>query len=122
MDIDLEWVRSIHVDERGWSDVGYHYFIQRDGTIEIGRSLGRAGAHVRGHNDSVGICYAGGVSEARKPTDNMTSAQELAFMDLWHCLNRVFGPLSLHGHNEFSSKACPSFDVKSKYSFLFNTP
>ena len=121
-DVDVEWCRRIHVDERGWSDVGYHYFIKRDGTVQFGRPLNKAGAHTKGHNNSIGICYAGGLSPDHKPSDTMTSEQELAFLDLWHCLNRVFGPLSLHGHNEYANKACPSFVVKSKYSFLNHTP
>ena len=37
-------VRRWHLD-RGWSDVGYHYLIDRDGTIASGRPVERSGAH-----------------------------------------------------------------------------
>ena len=51
---------------RGWRDIGYHYVIRLDGTIELGRPLEKAGAHCIGrkgedHNShSIGICYIGG--------------------------------------------------------------
>ena len=48
----------------------------------------------------------------------MTSEQEMGFLMLFNSLIITFGDLGLHGHNEFSSKACPSFDVQEKYKFL----
>ena len=33
-------------------------------------------------------------------------------------VKKCFPDATIHGHNEFSSKACPSFDVKSNYSML----
>jgi hypothetical protein len=33
-------------------------------------------------------------------------------------LRLIFGELSIHGHNEFSTKACPSFSVEEKFGFL----
>ena len=45
--IDIDDVRRWHIEERGWSDVGYHFLILLDGTIQIGRPLERSGAHTR---------------------------------------------------------------------------
>ena len=39
-----------HVEDRGWSDIGYTYLIDRDGTVQDGRPIHRAGAHVKGRN------------------------------------------------------------------------
>ena len=119
MDIGVDWIRNLHLD-RGWRDVGYHYFITREGEVQIGRSLNEYGAHCKGHNDSIGICYAGGIDEDGAPEDNMTELQEIAFLDLYRSLRMVFGELSLHGHNEYSAKACPSFIVKEKYPFIYH--
>ena len=59
-DIDVKEVDKWH-KKRGWSGIGYHFFIKRGGQIEIGRSLEKQGAHTKGHNkSSIGICYAGG--------------------------------------------------------------
>lgn len=52
---------------KGWGSgyegvqrAGYHFLVRRDGTVERGRPLGKAGAHVRGLNSrSVGICFSG---------------------------------------------------------------
>ena len=53
-----------------------------------------------------------------KPKDTMTEMQDIAVLELVKSLRLIFGELSLYGHNEFSSKSCPSFDVREKYKFL----
>lgn len=104
--------------KRGWKGIGYHYVLYLDGTIAIGRDVADQGAHVSGENsDSIGVCYIGGLRNG-SPEDTMTAMQDMSFMMLVNSLRVVFGPLSLHGHNEFSNKACPSFEVADKYSFL----
>lgn len=105
--------------KRGWSEIGYHYVLYADGTIETGRDIRKKGAHAKGHNyDSVGVAYVGGIDKNKTPKDTMTMQQEMAFLHLVNSLRVVFGDMSVHGHNEFSSKACPSFDVQEKYKFL----
>lgn len=105
--------------KRGWSEIGYHYVLYADGTIATGRDIRKKGAHVKGHNyDSVGVAYVGGLDKNKTPKDTMTMPQEMAFLHLVNSLRVVFGDMSVHGHNEFSSKACPSFDVQEKYKFL----
>jgi len=57
----VDEVRRWHTQGRGWSDVGYHYLIDLDGTVVEGRPIEKAGAHVKGHNaNSVGISLFGG--------------------------------------------------------------
>jgi len=118
-DIDAATIKKWHTEDRGWSDIGYHYCIKLDGTLETGRPLDRAGAHVKGHNsDSIGICYIGGLEEDGKtPKDTMTPAQEHALRELIFSLRMVWDKeLTLHGHNEYSNKACPSFKVSEKFA------
>ena len=116
MAIDAETVRGWHVNGNGWSDIGYHFFIKRDGTIEEGRSIKKSGAHTKGLNTgSIGVCYAGGVSlDGKTPEDNRTDAQKQALVLLTKAISEVFKGVTFHGHNEFSSKACPSFDVSKE--------
>ena len=62
-ELDVEALRRYHVQERGWSDIGYHWVVERVGETwqaVMGRPMNRAGAHVRGHNlYSVGVAFVG---------------------------------------------------------------
>jgi N-acetylmuramoyl-L-alanine amidase len=117
VDIDTATIRQWHL-KRGFRDVGYHFVIRIDGRVELGRPLSSQGSHTRGENDSIGICYIGGLNVDGVPTDTMTEMQEISWLRLVDSLRLIFGHLTIDGHNSFSSKACPSFDVKEKYSWL----
>ena len=116
MDIGADEITDWHVKGNGWSDIGYHYVIRRDGSIEPGRDLKKDGAHAKGHNkDTIGICLVGGVNDKGTPQDNFTPnqyetlntlVQDVLFRD---CTSTE---CYIKGHNELSNKACPSFDVQ----------
>ena len=116
--VDVDTIRVWH-KARGWSDVGYHFIIYIDGSVHAGRAMEKTGAHVAGHNaTTIGVVYVGGTDAAGKPKDTMNAAQETAFVNLVKHLRDEYGPLTLHGHNEYASKACPSFIVKDKFKWL----
>lgn len=100
--------------ERGFSDIGYHYVIRLDGTIEEGRPIEQIGAHCKGHNrNSIGICYIGGTEKDCKTSkDTRTTKQREALQQLCKQLKAEYPNATIHGHSEFANKACPSFDVK----------
>jgi len=119
---DVDEIRRWHVEGRGWTDIGYHYVIYLDGSIHKGRDLKIPGAHVRGHNkNSIGICYIGGVSNVKNKKgkwdaeDTRTTAQEVSLDVLIRMLMCSYDGATLHGHNEFSNKRCPSFIVEDEY-------
>ena len=61
----IESIRNYHVNVRGWRDIGYHYLIQRDGVIRLGRPEEIIGAHCSGHNAvSIGVAVIGNFEEA----------------------------------------------------------
>lgn len=103
-------VRYWHVKHRGWSDIGYHYVIRRDGSIEFGRPLERIGAHVKGHNTgSVGVCMIG--------STNFTDEQFSALKSLYALFKVTFPDIKPYGHKDFSKvKTCPNFDVRNYLS------
>ena len=110
----VQEIRRWHVQERGWSDIGYHWIIGRDGSVATGRPEGVQGAHTRGHNtDSLGVCLIGGHgSQATDaPADHYTPAQLRALRELVVEIQREHPGATVHGHNEFSAKACPGFDA-----------
>ena len=105
-------IRGWH-KERGFTDIGYHYVIRLDGTIEQGRPIEQIGAHCQGHNrNSIGICYIGGLSQKRQPKDTRTIAQRQAMKLLIQELQEQFPEATIHGHREFAAKACPCFDIE----------
>ena len=118
-DISTETIRGWHVSERGWSDIGYHYVVLLDGTVDKARPVERQGAHVRGKNKgSIGVCYIGGCDADMNPKDTRNEAQKKSLEELITYLMESYDDATLHGHNEFSSKACPSFNVQEVYKEL----
>jgi N-acetylmuramoyl-L-alanine amidase len=116
--VSVDTIRVWH-KARGWSDVGYHFIIYVDGSVHAGRAVEKTGAHVSGHNaTTIGVVYVGGTDAAGKAKDTMNAAQETAFVNLVKHLRDEYGPLTLHGHNEYAAKACPSFKVKDKFKWL----
>lgn len=116
-DFDVNDIRRMHL-QRGFFDVGYHFVIKRDGTVQTGRPLDRQGAHVAGYNHlSVGICLIGGVTEhdVNKPEANFTDEQYAALRTLLSTLKESkFPHAEILGHRDIPhvKKACPSFDVR----------
>ncbi len=110
----VEEIRRWHVEDRGWSDIGYHWLIDRDGTVAEGRPVSRAGAHARGYNrHSIGVSLLGGHGGTMDDQfeENFTEAQEEALVHLLKQLKRKYPIQRILGHNEVANKACPTFDV-----------
>ena len=118
-DYNVDTIRQWHL-QRGFSDIGYHYVIYRDGSIHIGRDESIIGAHCTGHNtNSIGVCYIGGcASDGKTPKDTRTTEQKQSLVKLLKELKTKYPQASIHGHRDFSSKACPSFDATKEYSSI----
>lgn len=119
-DVEISHVREWHVKGNGWRDVGYHWLIKLDGTVEAGRPFHQVGAGVKGHNaNALHVAYVGGLDDDGVPADTMTDDQVAAWYQLATSLVRVIGPMDLKGHNDFTDdKACPSFKVSEKFTQL----
>lgn len=118
-DIGVNQIRQWHTSApNNWEDVGYHYVIRRNGSIERGRDDETVGSHAKGHNfNSLGICLVGGVdaNDMAKAECNFTRQQ-------WASLDRLVSELKakhpraeIMGHRDLPNvhKACPSFDAKA---------
>jgi len=115
-DLSASDIKKWHL-KRGWSDIGYHFVVKLDGSIEEGRPMERQGAHAKGYNkNSIGICYIGGLDENKKPKDTRTPAQKESLDNLLSILNFRYELKYIYGHNKVSSKACPCFDAETEYN------
>lgn len=107
MDIGAKEIDQWH-KERGWSGIGYHYVIRRDGRMEHGRPVSSQGAHVAGYNAySIGICMVGG-----KGGFNFTKEQMDTLADVLATLTGLYPAARVCGHRDLDKgKECPTFDV-----------
>lgn len=111
MDIGVREIRQWH-KEKGWLDIGYHFVIRRDGTIEAGREQSAVGSHVQGHNsDSVGVCLVGGIDAKGNFEANFTPQQMGALALLLHELRGTYPKAVIRAHHDVAPKACPSFNL-----------
>tara|TARA_R110000824_G_scaffold300622_1_gene488632 strand:+ start:394 stop:804 length:411 start_codon:yes stop_codon:yes gene_type:complete len=117
-DFDVEDIRDWHVNGNNWSDVGYHFIIKLDGTIQDGRPIKKIGAHVKGKNrSSIGICYIGGMNrDMTNWQDTRTKKQKESLLLLINDLKKRFPNTIVYGHKDFTNKKlCPSFNAKQEY-------
>lgn len=124
-DYTVDDIRKWHTAKppqgRGWSDIGYHYVIDRKGHILAGRDVDIIGAHCEGHNaHSIGVVYIGGVSALNgKPKDTRTLAQKAGLIRCLTELKSIYPQAKIYGHCDFTkSKPCPCFDAKTEYASI----
>lgn len=128
VDYTMSKIKADHL-KQGWSDIGYHYVIYRDGSIVNGRNVDLVGAHCSrgGHNThSIGVCYIGGIENKKgvpysklKAKDTRTEAQKNSLLSLLVDLKKLYPDAKIYGHRDFDNrKECPSFDAKTEYKNL----
>ena len=116
MDIGYKEIRTWHVDQNGWDDVGYHFIIRRNGQLEKARPEGYSGAHAPSHNSrSIGICLVGGMADDGGPENNFTLEQFLTLKDLVNMIMDKYSDITeVLGHCDVQENKpnCPGFNVK----------
>jgi N-acetylmuramoyl-L-alanine amidase len=129
--ITPEQIRDWHMGEngRGWSRVGYSDLIMLDGSLvnlHFAKGSNPYDGIIDNHEMTWGargvnaiskhVCYVGGVENVKtngkyKPKNTMTEKQKNTLrIYIEHELLR-HPNIKIAGHNQFSNKACPSFDV-----------
>lgn len=105
---------------RGFSDIGYHWVIYRDGSVHPGRDESKIGAHCTGHNSySIGVCYIGGCAiDGITPKDTRTEAQKATLIKLLKELKAKYPKAKIYPHYKFAAKACPCFNAEEEYKNL----
>lgn len=96
--------------EREFDDIGYHWVILADGSINIGRSHLVRGAHVKGKNwNTWGVCVVG---DNTKADQKWNGAQERGLLDLIKSVRTLLPRVGIYGHREVAVEAteCPGLD------------
>lgn len=137
----VDAIKSYWKNTLKWKQVGYHRFIDEDGTVHKLANIDTVTNGVAGYNaNSVHISYKGGVerTNVNKAKDTRTSEQRKAIVST---INEVLDELSKYqdvskikilGHRDFSPdkngngviesweriKECPSYDAIPEYAHI----
>lgn len=127
---DIERMHASRFKAIGGKHIGYHVLIYLDGTVVQTKGTEHIGQHVSGHNqDTIGICYIGGLNALGKGKDTRTPQQKASLIRILKELKRSHPGAVICGHYDFSPdtnrngkvdsweklKECPCFDAKTEY-------
>ena len=116
-DVSAATVHRWHLNN-GWSGIGYHYIIRKNGVIERGRPRDTVGAHCYGYNDcTVGINVVGEFDSAVPTKAQMTSLTKLLaalcqLYQLYPTEDVIFG------HRDFCNTACPGDNLYARLPLI----
>ena len=117
--LDFEACRHDHIHHRGFSDIGYHFYITRNGEIHRGRPIEKMGAHCKNHNrHSVGICYEGGLSSGGVPTDTRTLEQKAATLLKLYLYGKSEKKINLEPHPQSNHRSGDRHRQRHRYTKL----
>jgi N-acetylmuramoyl-L-alanine amidase len=123
-DIKHYWAKVL-----GWKSYGYHYLINKDGSVENITDISKPTNGVKGFNaNSIHICYKGGMNGK----DTRTNEQKAALERVLKLLKVQFPQAKIRGHRDFSPdknrdgkitpnefvKYCPCFNAEIEYKHL----
>lgn len=118
---------------KGWVNPGYHYLIDKQGTVHVLLEESKVSNGVKGYNQtSINVAYIGGIDSNGKGVDNRTEAQKKSLINLLMSLVTKYPDAEILGHRDVSPdkngngivdpweriKECPCFDAKEEYKNL----
>lgn len=107
-------VHKWHLD-RGWTGIGYHYFIRRNGQVYRGRPEDTVGAHAVNYNaTSIGICFEGNYMLQSMPKAQLEAGKELVAY-----LKNKYNITKVKGHRDLMATDCPG--VKFPFNEIANS-
>jgi N-acetyl-anhydromuramyl-L-alanine amidase AmpD len=110
MNGSVEAVHNVH-RAKGWSGIGYHFYVRKDGSIYRGRPEYAIGAHASGSNyNSIGIC-----AEGNFENETMSDAQKNAIKELIDYLKNKYKITTVVRHRDVGLTACPGKNYPFDY-------
>lgn len=113
-----EKINQMHID-KGWSGIGYHFYIRANGTIYRGREENVIGSHAKGNNyNTLGICLEGNFED-----DEPTKEQLNALVALSTYLSLKYDIRDIIRHCDVVDTLCPggNFPYDSVKESIINT-
>ncbi|OUW78148.1 MAG: hypothetical protein CBD77_04845 [bacterium TMED217] len=112
----VRWIQDFHQNGRGWSDIGYHFLVDRAGNIYQGRPETVIGAHVGGANTgNIGICLLGCYHPPEASCfQTITPESRQSIVEIFSWVSDTYGqsPAVLLGHRDyFGTTACPGDNI-----------
>ena len=96
---DIHWW---HI-KNGWSGIGYHYFVSKQGKVFKGRPDDTIGSHAKGYNStSLGICFEGRYSKEIMPQEQIQAGKELV-----EYLKKKYNIKKVVRHKDLMATDCP---------------
>lgn len=112
MDASAQQIHGWHLGN-GWSGIGYHYVIRKDGTIERGRPEWAIGSHAYGENShTIGI-HLSGYFEQAYPTDKQIEKLAMLIADIADRYGIPIDRNHVVGHGELMSTDCPGTNLQT---------
>lgn len=92
-------IQALHMHDKGFADVGYHYIVDDQGKLYEARSMSVRGAHTYAHNfGTVGICLMGNFQDIQP-----AAAQLLTLREQIHCLLAQYPRIGrVAGHRDYN--------------------
>ncbi|MCX7779546.1 MAG: N-acetylmuramoyl-L-alanine amidase [Negativicutes bacterium] len=125
-DVSAAEIHEWHL-ANGWSGIGYHFVIRKNGTIERGRPENAVGSHTKGSNSrSLGINVVGDFTACEPSPAQIASLVNLC-ADL--CEAYELAPAAIIGHRDApdSQTECPGDnlycllpDIRAKVAQILN--
>lgn len=114
----LRSIQSAHQNNQNWADIGYHYIVDRQGTVWQGRELRYQGAHVGGCNEgNVGVMLMGNFQEQQPASAQVASLQRTV-----QAIQRTYrvSATQVRTHREWPTAAteCPGRMLQSQVGQL----
>lgn len=117
-DLSAAEIHRIHQQGLGWSGIGYHFVIRKNGTIERGRPEDCVGSHAYGYNwETLGVHLCGnfeGVDEDGNQIEpTKAQIENAAYLIGYLCDKYHLVPDKLHvvGHRDLMATACPGIGL-----------
>lgn len=107
---EIRRIQNVHMDTNGWSDIGYHFIVDRVGRAWRGREWNNVGAHTSGYNDNYGVCILGnyegawGIGAQFATSAQINTMSSLAAYIAW--CEGISLPVC-NNHKNFTSTVCP---------------